>query len=54
MDEDPEELHFRSTFSQRTYLVGSVEAVLFMSCNDADDMDILLQIRKVDNTGKVL
>ena len=54
MDEDPEELHFRYTFGTRSYLVGSVKAVLSMSCVESDDMDVFLQIRKADATGKML
>ena len=54
MDEDCEELHFRYTFATRTYLVGSVKAVLSMSCAESDDMDVFLQIRKADTTGKML
>ena len=54
MDEDPEELHFNFTFSEKTCLLGAAKVVLFMSCEDADDMDIFLQLRKEDSSGKVL
>lgn len=53
MDDDPEELHFKFKFSERTYFLGAARAVLWMSCNDADDMDIFLQIRKEDASGKI-
>jgi uncharacterized protein len=54
IDNDLEEATFTYTFSERTYLLGSAKATLFMSCSDADDMDIFLQIRKADSSGKVL
>ena len=54
MDDDSEELHFKYTFTTRSYLLGAAKAVLWMSCNDADDMDIFLQIRKEDASGKML
>ena len=53
-DSDPEELWFRYTFTKRSYLVGSVKAVLSMSCLESDDMDVFLQIRKLDASGKIL
>lgn len=54
MDNDSEEVHFRHRFATRTYLVGSAKAVLSMSCTESDDMDVFVQIRKVDAAGKVL
>jgi hypothetical protein len=54
MDDDSEELHFRHTFATRSYLVGSVKAVMSMSCTESDDMDVFFQIRKADATGKLL
>ncbi|KAJ0418326.1 Alpha/Beta hydrolase protein [Aspergillus carlsbadensis] len=54
MDEDPEQANFSYKFSKRTYLLGSIKATLFMSCNDADDMDIFLQVRKMDSSGQIL
>ncbi|KAL6247545.1 hypothetical protein RBB50_005891 [Rhinocladiella similis] len=54
IDNDPGELYFRYTFTKRMYLLGAAKTVLWMSCNDADDMDIFLQIRKEDASGKVL
>ncbi len=53
-DDDAGELWFRYTFSKTAYFLGSVKAVLTMSCADSDDMDIFLQIRKLDATGKIL
>ena len=54
IDNDPDELLFKMTFHKRTALLGSVRAVLFMSCNDHDDMDIFLQVRKADAAGNLL
>lgn len=53
-DEDPEELHFRFTFSEKTHLLGAAKVVLFISCDDAEDMDIFLQLRKQDASGNIL
>jgi uncharacterized protein len=53
-DADPEELHFKYTFTKRTYLLGSAKAVLYVSCQDQDDMDVFVQLRKVDKAGNVL
>lgn len=54
IDNDTEEACFTYKFSKRTYLLGSTKATLFMSCKDAEDMDIFLQIRKADSSGRVL
>jgi uncharacterized protein len=54
VDNDSEEACFMYKFSKRTYLLGSIKATLFMSCKDADDMDIFLQARKTDSSGKIL
>lgn len=54
MDTDPEELRFQHTFNSSAYLVGSARARLFMSTPDHDDMDVWVQLRKVDRAGKVL
>lgn len=48
------ELAFEYTFSQRSQLVGYSRAVLFLSCDDSDDMDVFVQLRKADKSGKVL
>jgi uncharacterized protein len=53
-DQDSEELHFKYTFKNRSYLLGSSKAVLYISCNDFDDMDVCTQIRKADKNGKTL
>lgn len=54
MDNDTEELHFKLRLPERCLLVGSVKAVLYVSCNDFDDLDIFLQIRKADKDGNIL
>lgn len=54
MDDDDGEIQFIYTFNKRSYLIGSVKVGLSMSCNDADDMDVFLQIRKANTTGKIL
>ena len=54
MDDDSEELHFRLRIPKRTFLIGAVKAVLFVSCDDLDDMDIFFQVRKADIDGNIL
>ncbi len=54
MDEDSEELHFNFTFSEKTHLLSAAKVVLFLSCEDADDMDVFLQLRKQDSSGNIL
>lgn len=57
MDNDTEELRFQHRFTSSAYLVGSARAKLFMSTppdSGHDDMDIWLQLRKVDRSGNVL
>lgn len=53
-DEDAEEAHFRFQFREKAQLLGAVKACLYISCKDADDMDIFLQVRKEDASGKIL
>ncbi|KAJ5413813.1 hypothetical protein N7509_000440 [Penicillium cosmopolitanum] len=54
MDTDTEELQFVYTFQRRSHLIGYSKVVLYMSCNDHDDMDVFVQLRKADSTGKIL
>ena len=49
-----EEACFEYTFSQPSQLVGYSKAILYMSCTEGDDMDVFIQLRKVDKNGKVL
>lgn len=53
-DADPEEIHFKHTFSSRTYLLGAAKAILYVSCADFHDMDVFVQLRKTDRSGKIL
>ncbi|KAF9875483.1 X-Pro dipeptidyl-peptidase C-terminal non-catalytic domain-containing protein [Colletotrichum karsti] len=41
-------------FQDTTTLMGFSKAKLWVSCDDSDDMDIYLSLRKVSKTGKVL
>ncbi|KAJ5691553.1 Alpha/Beta hydrolase protein [Penicillium malachiteum] len=54
IDADSEEVSFKHIFSQKATLVGSSRAILFISCPDHDDLDIFVQLRKLDRNGKVL
>ncbi|ETS85194.1 hypothetical protein PFICI_03219 [Pestalotiopsis fici W106-1] len=46
--------HFSWTFSRYTELCGFSKAKLFMSCDDFDDMDVYLIVRKLDKEGNAL
>lgn len=54
MDNDVEEISFSYTFQQTSTLLGCVRAVLYMSTSEHDDMDVFVQVRKADASGKVL
>lgn len=54
MDTDREELSFQYTFPDRALVVGCARAVLYMSCNDHDDMDVFVQVRKANKDGHIL
>jgi predicted acyl esterase len=54
MDSDSEELSFQYTFPHRALFVGCARVVLYMSCNDHDDMDVFVQVRKADRKGRTL
>jgi hypothetical protein len=54
MGNDSEELKFRFTFKDVAYLVGNARATLYVSCLDHDDMDVCVQLRKVNWKGEVL
>ncbi|KAE8360997.1 alpha/beta-hydrolase [Aspergillus caelatus] len=53
-DADSEELCFVHTFLKPCALIGSARALLYVSCEQGTDMDVFVQIRKADSTGKVL
>lgn len=54
MDTDPEELQFIHTFDEQTTFIGAAKAILYVSCADHDDMDVFVQLRKADKSGKIL
>jgi uncharacterized protein len=43
---------FTYTFKEETRLLGTPKAVLYMSCDDLDDMDVYVFIEKLDTNGK--
>lgn len=45
---------FTYTFPSRTQLIGMSKAVLYMSCDDNDDMDVYVLLRKLDKEGKAM
>lgn len=53
-DRDEGEISFKYTFASKGHLLGSATAVLYVSCDDLDDMDVFTQIRKADRNGKIL
>ena len=53
--EDPEDMaKFTYTFPERTQIVGIPKAVLYMSCDDLDDMDIYVVLNKISASGEKL
>jgi len=54
MDQDSDEPSFTYTFPRKTTILGCTRAVLCMSTSDHDDMDVFVQIRKADSTGRIL
>lgn len=50
--ETDEYASFTYTFPERTTLMGMPKAVLYMSCDDFDDMDIFVLLRKLDANGE--
>lgn len=54
IDDDSEEIHFRFTFTKRVCLLGAAKVLIYVSCTDADDMDLFFQLRKQDSSGKIL
>ncbi|KAK4569464.1 hypothetical protein LTR86_003227 [Recurvomyces mirabilis] len=43
---------FTHTFDKTTQIVGMSKAILYMSCDDLDDMDIFIMLRKLDKDGQ--
>jgi predicted acyl esterase len=54
VDDDPGELKFQYEFKEKAYLLGNARATFHVSCNDHDDFDVWVQLRKVDKNGKLL
>lgn len=53
--EDPADMaKFTYTFPQRTQLVGIPKAVLYMRCDDYDDMDVFLVLSKLSASGELM
>jgi len=51
---DTEELEFQYTFDTRSYVIGYPSATLYVSCDEHDDMDVYVQLRKMDGSGRLL
>ncbi|EGP86982.1 unnamed protein product [Zymoseptoria tritici ST99CH_3D7] len=45
---------FTFSFQERTRLIGLPKAILYMSCEDHDDMNVFVQLRKRDKDGNLL
>lgn len=45
---------FKLMFDEYTELAGYSKIKIFMSCNEKDDMDVTVMIRKIDKSGKPL
>ena len=54
IDADREEITFSYTLPEKCTLIGPSKATVFIKCDDHDDMDVFVQIRKADKNGKVL
>ncbi|KAL4789226.1 Alpha/Beta hydrolase protein [Aspergillus venezuelensis] len=53
--EDPADMaKFTYTFPQRTQLVGIPKAILYMRCDDHNDMDVFVVLSKLSPTGELL
>lgn len=45
---------FRYTFDKTTHIVGMPKAALYMSCQELDDMDVYLCLKKISASGEEL
>ncbi|KAJ5927925.1 hypothetical protein N7466_006881 [Penicillium verhagenii] len=45
---------FKYTFPERTQIMGVPKAVLYMRCDDLDDMDVFLVLEKISSSGERL
>ncbi|KAJ5363873.1 uncharacterized protein N7496_009586 [Penicillium cataractarum] len=46
--------YFTLKFTEQIELIGSSQVKLYMSCQDLDDMDVYVILRKLDRSGKAL
>ncbi|KAM0429809.1 hypothetical protein ACHAPT_006415 [Fusarium lateritium] len=53
-DPDAPAAEFKLIFREATPLVGYAKAKLWVSADEADDMDIYLFLRKISREGKLL
>ncbi|KAH8430251.1 CocE/NonD family hydrolase [Aspergillus melleus] len=53
-DHNPEELHFHYQFQKPTWLLGYSKVVLHVSASIPQDMDVFVQLRKMDRSGAIL
>jgi predicted acyl esterase len=54
VDNDPEEVSFNFTFAERKTTIGASKAILYMSCPSHHDLDVFIQLRKVDRHQRIL
>lgn len=52
--EDDGMVSFKLTFDKHTRFIGLPKAVLFMSCDEHDDMNVYVNIRKLDKNGRAM
>ncbi|KAH8198731.1 hypothetical protein TruAng_007095 [Truncatella angustata] len=52
--ESAESASFTYTFQETTRLIGIPKAVVYISCDDLDDMDIYVFIEKLDTSGQAM
>ena len=53
-DDEMNEAMFTYTFLAATRLMGPIRAVIYVSCDLADDMDVFTIVRKADSKGQAL
>ena len=54
VDADSEEAIFCYTMPEESTIIGPSKATIYIKCDDHDDMDVFVQIRKADKNGKML
>ena len=53
-DDEMNEAIFSYTFPSASRLMGPVRALIYISCDSSDDMDVFTSVRKADSTGRAL